>query len=74
MFAEAVDPRRDTRHDADSIFNPAFGDVPDPVEQSARDHRRTVPINDVLALGTPHPRKEPDRGLARKLCRQAGPM
>ena len=49
MFDEAVDPRRDTRPDADSIFNPAFVDVPEPLKQSARDHRRTLPVQDVCA-------------------------
>ena len=46
-FEEAVDPRRDTRPDADGIFNPAFVDVPESLKQSARDHRRTLPISDV---------------------------
>ena len=48
-FDEAVDPRRDTRPDADSIFNPAFVDVPEALKQSARDHRRTLPVQDVCA-------------------------
>ena len=51
-FDEAVDPRRDTRPDADSIFNAAFVDVPESLKQSARDHRRTVHVNDVRAAGT----------------------
>ena len=46
-FDEAVDPRRDTRPDADSIFNPAFVDVPESLKQSAREHRRTLPISEV---------------------------
>ena len=48
----AVDPRRDTRPDADGIFNPAFVNVPDAVKQSARDHRRTLPISDVYEAWT----------------------
>ena len=52
MFEEAVDPRRDTRPDADGIFNPAFVDIPEPLKQSARDHRRTVHVNDVRAAWT----------------------
>ena len=51
-FDEAVDPRRDTRPDADGIFNPAFVDLPEALKQSARDHRRTVPVNDVRAAWT----------------------
>ena len=52
MFDEAVDPRRDTRPDADSIFNAALVDVPEALKQSARDHRRTVHVNDVRAAWT----------------------
>ena len=51
-FDAAVDPRRDTRPDADGIFNPAFVDLPEALKQSARDHRRTVHVNDVHAAGT----------------------
>ena len=52
VFDEAVDPRRDTRPDADSIFNAAFVDIPEPLKQSARDHRRTLPAQDVCAAWT----------------------
>ena len=52
MFVAAADPRRDTRPDADGIFNPAFVDVPEALKQSARDHRRTLPISDVHAAWT----------------------
>ena len=48
-FDAAVDPRRDTRPDAGGIFNPAFVDVPEALKQSARDHRRTLPVQDVCA-------------------------
>ena len=51
-FDEAVDPRRDPRPDADGIFNPAFVDLPEVLKQSARDHRRTLPISDVHAAWT----------------------
>ena len=47
MLDAAVDPRRDTRPDADGIFNPAFVDVPESLKQAARDHRRTLSVNDV---------------------------
>ena len=49
-LTEAVGPRRDTRSDADSIFNPAFVDVPDDLKRSARCHRRTLPVMDVIAV------------------------
>ena len=52
MFVAAVDPRRDTRPTADGIFNPAFVDVPEALKQSARDHRRIVPVNDVCEAWT----------------------
>ena len=67
-FDEAVAPRQDPRPDADGIFNAAFVDVPASLKQSARDHRRTLPVQSV-----PRPRKAPGRGLARTPGRQAGP-
>ena len=48
-LTEAVDPRRDTRPEADGIFNPAFVDVPDDLKRSARSHRRPLPVMDVIA-------------------------
>ena len=44
-----VDPRRDPRPGADSLFNPAFVDVPAPLKQRARDGREAFPTSDVLA-------------------------
>ena len=48
-LTEAVDPRRDSRPEADGIFSPAFVDVPDDLKRSARSHRRTLPVMDVIA-------------------------
>ena len=52
MFDEAVDPRRDTRPDADGIFNPTFVDVPEALKQAARGHRRTLPVQNVITTWT----------------------
>ena len=75
-LTEAVDPRRDTRPEADSIFNPAFVDVPDDLKRNARCHRRTLPVMDVIAAwsrcewGT-WPTCRPS---ARRRCRPARPI
>lgn len=42
-----TDPRQDSRPEADSLFNPAFVDVPPDVKRRARDNRLEVSTGDV---------------------------
>ena len=70
-----TDPRRDDRPDADRLFSRAFVDVPDPIKQAARKHRRVVGTEDVKEAwregGWGHMPIVPLNGASTIVCREA---